>query len=211
MNNFDAFDNFPYRLYVRDETKILYANKAVLLFFDKDEEDMIGKKFDEVFFDEPYIQHLKHIEKYFFVDENKEFSFVKELNRYYNEIGIYQIIEYLEVYNGKKVVVSVLINLKNEVYAHNDIVISAELTYNASTKTIIKNNLQLIQLTSLENSLIFLLANKKSQVVSYNDIFLTIDPFNKMNKVSLQSLIFRISKKIGNIILCVSMQGYYIK
>ncbi|PHR72129.1 MAG: transcriptional regulator [Arcobacter sp.] len=68
-----------------------------------------------------------------------------------------------------------------------------------------------MKLTSLENSLLFLLSKKKSRVVSYEEIFLSLDPFNKMTKVTLKSLIFRLNKKLCNIIKCESMQGYYLK
>ena len=211
MPDFTSFDNFPYRLYIRDQHTVLYANKVALEFLDENDDGIIGKAFDEVFNDDSYIAHLKRIEKYFFVDENKSFVYVKEYNRYYNQAEIYQVIEYLETYNDQNVVVSILINLKNEVYLNQITQINEDLDYSVVSKRIIKKNGEIIQLTSLENSLIFLLANKRPEIVNYEEIFFSIDPLNKMNKVSLQSLIFRLNKKLDNIITCVSMQGYYIK
>ena len=211
MTEFSAFNSFPYRIYIRDEVKIIYANNAALKYLKKDTQGVVNKNIDELFFDLNYLEHIKRMKKYFFIDGNKNFTSMKELNRCFNKPEMLQIIEYLEDYHGQKVIISILIGINDENYPDKILPLSNIGYYESGSRKVILHNKTVLKLTSLENSLLFLLSKKKSQVISYEEIFLSLDPFNKMDKVSLKSLVFRLNKKINNIIKCESMQGYYIK
>lgn len=208
---FKLFDNFPYRIYVRDEEKILYANNTALKHRGVNKEDIVGKKFEEVYQDLTYLEHIKRMRKYFFIDKNKNFSSMKELNRCYSRPEMLQMVEYLEEIDGKLIVIAILISIEDDNYPNRILPISTIGNYESASRRVTLHNGDIIKLTSLENSLLFALNKKASQVISYEEIFLSIDPFNKMNKVTLKSLIFRLNKKIHNIIKCESMQGYYIQ
>ncbi|RXK05602.1 transcriptional regulator [Halarcobacter ebronensis] len=63
----------------------------------------------------------------------------------------------------------------------------------------------------MENSFLFLLYEKKGEVASYDEIFLAIDPENKMDRVSLKSMVYRLKKKLDyDIIKNISANGYYL-
>jgi len=211
MTTFDTFDNFPYRIYIRDESKILYANIAALKLLNKTPEQVVGKKIDEIFIDYTFLEHIKRMKKYFFIDKNKTFSSMKELNRCFNKPEMLQVVEYLEEYNGKEIIVSILIRIEDDNYPDRVLPISNIGFYQSASRQITLHNGDIIKLTSLENSLLFVLNKKDSHVITYEEIFLAIDPDNKMDKVTLKSLIFRLNKKIHHIIKNESMRGYFIK
>ena len=136
---------------------------------------------------------------------------MKELNRCFNKPEMLQVVEYLEEYNGKEVIVSILIRIEDDNYPDRVLPISNIGFYQSASRQITLHNGDAIKLTSLENSLLFTLNKKDHHVITYEEIFLAIDPDNKMDKVTLKSLIFRLNKKIQHIIKCESMRGYYIK
>ncbi len=68
-----------------------------------------------------------------------------------------------------------------------------------------------VRLTDLENSLFFLLYENRGSVVTYEEIFLSLDTYNKMNLFSLRALVKRIKAKIGgNVVKNVSKKGYML-
>jgi len=207
---FKAFDIFPYRIYVRDKGKIIYANFSALKFMGLTYDEVIGQECVDIFYDLTYLEHINKMEDYFFKKGNKKFSSLKELNRCFNKPELLQIMEYVDKYKDKEVIVSILISISDQDYPEKTISINNFGSYEVEKKRILLKDGDLVKLTSLENSFLFLLARKPGETVTYDEIFMSIDPYSKMNKVSLKSLVFRINKKI-NIIKCTSMQGYYIK
>lgn len=211
MTCFDAFDNFPYRIYIRDmDRKIIYINEIAIDYMMFNREETIGKKCDEIFMDFGYLKHIEKMQKYFFKDGYKKFSTLKELNKCFNKPQMLQIIEYVEEYEGNPIIVSILISVDDENYPNKNLPLGNIGKYKSASRKVIFKDGSVEKLTSLENSLLFAINKPDGEIVSYEDIFLSVDPYNKMNRVSLKSLVYRLNKKIKNIIKNESNKGYYI-
>lgn len=211
MTSFDAFDHFPYRIYIRDsDMRIIYINDIAVEYMMFNRKETVGKKCDEVFVDFGYLKHIEKMQKYFFMQKHKKFSTFKELNKCLNKPQMLQIIEYVEEYMGNPIIVSILISVDDENYPNQSLPLGDIGEYKSATRKVVFKDGSISSLTSLENSLLFAINKPNGEIVSYEDIFLSIDPYNKMNRVSLKSLVYRLNKKIKNIIKNESGKGYRI-
>lgn len=207
---FNIFENFPYRAYIRDEKHtIVYANELALEFLDaKQEDEILNKSYEDVFLDEQFISHLLKMDQKIFNDEIKHFTSIHEYNRCYNKETIFKVVEYLYIYEGQKFIVTMLVEIADSYCVEDGIDLKIG-KYDPANRILKLNSGTKICLTRLENSFLFLLYEKKGQVVTYDELFLTLDINNTMTKTSLKALIYRLKKKLdSNIIENVSAQGY---
>lgn len=206
---FDIFTNFPYRVYIRNEHQtIVYANELACEFLGMEEDNIVGRIYEDVFIDEQFISHLLKMDKKIFSEELSSFTSIHEYNRCYNQETIYKVVEHLYLYEEQKFIVTLLVEIADSYCQESGIDLKIG-EYDPANRLIKLNTGTTVCLTRLENSFLFLLYEKKGQVVTYEEIFLTLDINNTMTKTSLKALIYRLKKKLDvNIIENVSMQGY---
>lgn len=206
---FDIFTNFPYRVYIRNEHQtIVYANELACEFLGMEEDNIVGRIYEDVFIDEQFISHLLKMDKKIFHEELTSVSSIHEYNRCYNQETIYKVVEHLYIYEEEKFIVTLLVEIADSYCQESGIDLKIG-EYDPANRLIKLNTGTTVCLTRLENSFLFLLYEKKGQVVTYEEIFLTLDINNTMTKTSLKALIYRLKKKLDvNIIENVSMRGY---
>lgn len=206
---FDIFTNFPYRVYIRNEHQtIVYANELACEFLGMKEENIVGRTYEDVFIDEQFISHLLKMDKKIFYEELTSVSSIHEYNRCYNQETIYKVVEHLYIYEEEKFIVTLLVEIADSYCQESGIDLKFG-EYDPANRLIKLNTGTTVCLTRLENSFLFLLYEKKGQVVTYDELFLTLDVNNTMTKTSLKALIYRLKKKLEvNIIENISMRGY---
>ncbi|RXK16700.1 hypothetical protein CP985_02715 [Malaciobacter mytili LMG 24559] len=139
------------------------------------------------------------------------FTIIKEFNQCYKKESIFKVIDYIYTFEDKKFIVTILVEISDSYCLDNGLELYSIGRYNPSNRIINLNSGITICLTRLENSFLFLLYEKKGEVANYDEIFLAIDPENKMDKVSLKSMVYRLKKKINqDIIKNISAKGYYL-
>lgn len=208
---FNIFKNFPYRVYIRDEKgNVIYANELACDFLEMNADELIGKSYEDVFIDEKFISHLIKMDKKIFSEELKSFTSIHEYNRCYNKETIFKVVEYLYIYEKMKFIVTLLVELSDSYSKEYGIDLKIG-EYDPSNRILRLKTGTTVCLTRLENSFLFLLYEKKGQVVTYDELFLILDTNNAMTKESLKALIYRLKRKLDiDIIENVSMQGYRI-
>lgn len=206
---FAIFKNFPYRIYIRDmEQTIVYANRLASKFLGLPEEEIIGKTYDEVFLDDSFIEHFIQVDKMLFSEKKDSYTSVHEFNRCYNQEKIIKMVEYLYISNSKKYIVTLLVEISDGYCIEKGLDLRIG-DYDPGNRKITLKNKSKISLTRLENSILFLLYEKKGQVVTYDELFMILDTCNTMTKVSLKSIIYRLKRKLkDDIIENVFMKGY---
>ncbi len=210
--DFSIFKNLPYRVYIRDiNRKIVYANELVLDILKLSYKQIINRNYEDIFMDERFILHLKKVDSLLFNNVMNSFTIIKEFNQCYKKESIFKVIDYIYTFEDKKFIVTILVEISDSYCLDNDLELYSIGRYNPSNRIINLNSGITICLTRLENSFLFLLYEKKGKVASYDEIFLAIDPENKMDKVSLKSMVYRLKKKINqDIIKNISAKGYYL-
>lgn len=208
--NFNLFDELPYRVYVRNsKQRIVYANKLVGDFFGCKLDELIGKKYDQIFKDEGFLQHLSQIDKTLFSGSMNSFTTVKEFNRYYKKESIFKVIDFICKCENERYIATILVEISDTYCATKGILLENIGYYDPANRLVKLNSGINICLTRLENSFLFMLNEKKGEILSYDEIFIGLDIYNSMNKTSLKSLVLRLKKKLGaNIIKNISMSGY---
>lgn len=209
---FAIFKHFPYRIYIRDTKQtVVYANKLASEFLGLSENEIIGKTYEEVFLDESFIEHFIYVDKLLFSEKTDSCTSVHEFNRCYNQEKIIKMVEYLYISNEKKYVVTLLVEISDGYCVEKGLDLKIGDYDPGNRKINLKDN-STVSLTRLENSILFLLYEKKGQVVTYDELFLILDTCNTMTKVSLKSIIYRLKRKLKeNIIENVFMKGYRLK
>lgn len=210
--DFSIFKNLPYRVYIRDiNHKIVYANELVLDILKLSYKEIINRNYEDIFMDERFILHLKKIDSLLFNNVMNSFTIIKEFNQCYKKESIFKVIDYIYTFEDKKFIVTILVEISDSYCLDNGLELYSIGRYNPSNRIINLNSGITICLTRLENSFLFLLYEKKGEVANYDEIFLAIDPENKMDKVSLKSMVYRLKKKINqDIIKNISAKGYYL-
>ncbi len=210
--DFSIFKNLPYRVYIRDiNRKIVYANELVLDILKLSYKQIINRNYEDIFMDERFILHLKKVDSLLFNNVMNSFTIIKEFNQCYKKESIFKVIDYIYTFEDKKFIVTILVEISDSYCLDNGLELYSIGRYNPSNRIINLNSGITICLTRLENSFLFLLYEKKGKVASYDEIFLAIDPENKMDKVSLKSMVYRLKKKINqDIIKNISAKGYYL-
>lgn len=210
--DFSIFKNLPYRVYIRDiNHKIVYANELVLDILKLSYKEIINRNYEDIFMDERFILHLKKIDSLLFNNVMNSFTIIKEFNQCYKKESIFKVIDYIYTFEDKKFIVTILVEISDSYCLDNGLELYSIGRYNPSNRIINLNSGITICLTRLENSFLFLLYEKKGEVANYDEFFLAIDPENKMDKVSLKSMVYRLKKKINqDIIKNISAKGYYL-
>lgn len=209
---FHLFDHLPYRVYVRDTNHtIVYANSLVSNFFGCPIETLIGQKYEAIFKDESFIQHLYRVEELLFAEHATSLTTVKEFNRCYKNENIFKVIDFIYFDNAQKYIVTILVEIADTYCVQKGLNLQGIGSYDPANRLVRLHSGLTICLTRLENSFLFLLFEKKGEIATYDEIFIALDIYNKMDKTSLKSLVLRLKKKLdANIIKNVSMSGYKI-
>ncbi len=209
---FHIFEHLPYRVYVRDSKQcIVYANSLVANFFGCSLETLIGQRYEAIFKDESFIQHLSQIDELLFSGVSNSLTTVKEFNRCYKKEDIFKVIDFVHLHHDEKYIVTILVEIADTYCVQKGLDLYGIGSYDPANRLVRLHSGLTICLTRLENSFLFLLFEKKEQIVTYDEIFIALDTYNKMDKTSLKSLVLRLKKKLGtNIIKNVSMSGYKI-
>ena len=208
--NFSTFDHLPYRIYIRNKRQeIVYANKLVGDFFGFGTQNLLGKKYYEILKDESFIKHLENIDKLLLSGKADSFAAIYEFNRYYKKADIFKVIDLICEDEEDKFIATILVEISDAFFPNNALKLGGIVLYDPANRTIKFHDGKEVNLTKLENSLLFLLYEKHGEVASYDEIFLALDPYNTMNKTALKSLVLRLKKKLAiDAIQNVSMMGY---
>lgn len=208
--NFTLFDHLPYRVYIRNSNRrIVYANPLVADFFECSLEELLGQTYETIFKDESFIQHLSRIDEILFEGSATSFTTVKEFNRCYKKENIFKVIDYLHTSEHENYIVTILVEIADTYCVQKGLEVHDVGSYDPANRLVKLHSGLTICLTRLENSFLFLLFEKKGHIATYDEIFIALDTYNKMDKTSLKSLVLRLKKKLGaNIIKNVSMSGY---
>ena len=209
---FHIFDHLPYRVYIRDiDHVIVYANSLVANFFGCPIETLIGQKYESIFKDESFIQHLYKVDEMLFSGDTTSLTTVKEFNRCYKNEHIFKVIDFIHTHATHKYIVTILVEIADTYCAQKGLDLQGIGSYDPANRLVRLHTGMTICLTRLENSFLFLLFEKKGDIATYDEIFIALDIYNKMDKTSLKSLVLRLKKKLNaNIIKNVSMSGYKI-
>ncbi|WP_295151531.1 winged helix-turn-helix domain-containing protein [uncultured Campylobacter sp.] len=210
--NFEIFENLPYRVYVRDKNGVIvYANALAGEFLRLEMSKLVGKRYDEIFKDEEFIAHLQSVDSELFALKSKAVTAVKSFNRYYKKQSVFKVVDFIYVAgDGRKFIVTFLIEILDGYSLARGHFLPGLGLYDPKSMTI-STETGRVRLTDLENSLFFLLYENRGSVVTYEEIFLSLDTYNKMNLFSLRALVKRIKAKIGgNVVKNVSKKGYML-
>ena len=201
-NKFTIFDNMPYRVYVRNRFGIIvYANEMTRDILLCSPSKIVGKKYEDIFKDDGFINQLQKHDEIFCKTKLKFFVSMQEQNKYYKKEGIVKVIDFLDEQKNESFIVTILVELNDTFNIKNSLSFSNHGVLNPVSRIFYFNNKETINLTKTENSLLLLLYEKKGEVVDYDEIFLTLDIKNKMTKNSLKMIIYRLKKKIGKSII----------
>lgn len=196
---FSLFDNLPYRVYVRDKNKkIVFVNKMVEDLLKVDNKDIIDKKYENIFHDERFIFHLNKHDELIFSKEIDFITTIHKYNKYYDKEAIFKVIDYLyENEEQEEYIVTMLIEINDSYKDKNYLLKLSDIgKYDPINGFVYLADITL-SLTKTENDFLFLLCEKQGDIVGYDEIFLAIDPGNKMTKESLKTLVYRLRKKLN--------------
>lgn len=197
---------------MRDKNGIIvYANALAGEFLRLEMSKLVGKRYDEIFKDEEFIAHLQSVDSELFALKSKAVTAVKSFNRYYKKQSVFKVVDFIYVAgDGRKFIVTFLIEILDGYSLARGHFLPELGLYDPKSMTI-STETGRVRLTDLENSLFFLLYENRGSVVTYEEIFLSLDTYNKMNLFSLRALVKRIKAKIGgNVVKNVSKKGYML-